>query len=43
MTTAWAPLGLGQWRKRTHKAYCDKFLNRTIELIDKYGPELDLF
>ncbi|TWF35230.1 alpha-L-fucosidase [Chitinophaga polysaccharea] len=25
------------------KAYCDKFLNRTIELIDKYGPELVYF
>ncbi len=25
------------------KAYCDKFLNRTIELIDKYGPELIYF
>jgi len=26
-----------------NKAYCDKFLNRTIELIDKYGPELIYF
>lgn len=25
------------------KTYCDKFLNRTIELIDKYGPELIYF
>lgn len=25
------------------KAYCDSFLNRTIELIDKYGPELVYF
>lgn len=25
------------------KAYCDRFLNRTIELIDKYGPELVYF
>lgn len=25
------------------KAYCDKFFNRTIELIDKYGPELIYF
>lgn len=25
------------------KAYCDKFLNRTIELIDKYEPELIYF
>ncbi|UOE51047.1 alpha-L-fucosidase [Mucilaginibacter sp. SMC90] len=25
------------------KAYCDKFLNRTIELIDKYGPDLIYF
>jgi alpha-L-fucosidase len=25
------------------KAYCDKFLNRTLELIDKYGPELVYF
>lgn len=25
------------------KAYCDKFLKRTIELIDKYGPELVYF
>jgi alpha-L-fucosidase len=25
------------------KAYCDKFLIRTIELIDKYGPELIYF
>jgi alpha-L-fucosidase len=25
------------------KAYCNKFLNRTIELIDKYGPELIYF
>jgi alpha-L-fucosidase len=25
------------------KAYCDKFLNRTIELIDKYAPELIYF
>jgi alpha-L-fucosidase len=25
------------------KAYCDKFLHRTIELIDKYGPELIYF
>lgn len=25
------------------KAYCDKFLNRTIELINKYGPELIYF
>ena len=25
------------------KAYCDKFLNRTIELIDKYNPELIYF
>lgn len=23
--------------------YCDKFLNRTVELIDKYGPELIYF
>ncbi|MDN5286360.1 MAG: alpha-L-fucosidase [Mucilaginibacter sp.] len=26
-----------------NKAYCDKFLNRTIELIDKYSPELIYF
>ena len=26
-----------------NKAYCDKFLHRTIELIDKYGPELIYF
>lgn len=26
-----------------NKAYCDKFLNRTIELIDKYGPDLIYF
>ncbi|WP_439697874.1 alpha-L-fucosidase [Mucilaginibacter sp. AW1-7] len=26
-----------------NKAYCDKFLNRTIELIDKYDPELIYF
>ncbi|WP_184549250.1 alpha-L-fucosidase [Mucilaginibacter sp. FT3.2] len=26
-----------------NKAYCDKFLNRTIELIDKFGPELIYF
>ncbi|NLR77138.1 alpha-L-fucosidase [Chitinophaga eiseniae] len=25
------------------KAYCGKFLNRTIDLIDKYGPELVYF
>ena len=25
------------------KAYCDKFLNRTIELIDKYKPDLVYF
>ncbi len=25
------------------KAYCDKFFNRTIELIDKYDPELIYF
>lgn len=25
------------------KAYCDNFLNRTIDLIDKYGPELVYF
>ncbi|MBO9729772.1 MAG: alpha-L-fucosidase [Chitinophaga sp.] len=25
------------------KAYCDSFLNRTIELIDKYDPELVYF
>lgn len=25
------------------KAYCDSFLNRTIELINKYGPELIYF
>ncbi|WP_298733415.1 alpha-L-fucosidase [uncultured Chitinophaga sp.] len=25
------------------KAYCDKFLHRTLELIDKYGPELVYF
>ena len=25
------------------KAYCDNFFNRTIELIDKYGPELIYF
>ena len=25
------------------KAYCEKFYNRTIELIDKYGPELIYF
>ncbi len=25
------------------KAYCDKFFNRTIELINKYGPELIYF
>ncbi|QXV64266.1 alpha-L-fucosidase [Mucilaginibacter sp. 21P] len=25
------------------KAYCDKFLNRTIELIDKYGPDVIYF
>jgi len=25
------------------KSYCDKFLYRTIELIDKYGPELIYF
>lgn len=25
------------------KAYCDKFLNRTIDLIDKYGPDLIYF
>ncbi|MDR6565091.1 alpha-L-fucosidase [Chitinophaga ginsengisegetis] len=25
------------------KAYCDSFLNRTIELINKYGPELVYF
>ena len=25
------------------KAYCDSFLNRTIDLIDKYGPELIYF
>ncbi|WP_121809314.1 alpha-L-fucosidase [Mucilaginibacter kameinonensis] len=25
------------------KAYCDKFLKRTIELIDKYGPDLIYF
>src|SRR6185369_610094 len=25
------------------KAYCDRFLNRTLDLIDKYGPELVYF
>ena len=25
------------------KAYCDKFLNRTIDLIDKYNPDLIYF
>lgn len=25
------------------KAYCDKFLRRTLELIDKYGPDLIYF
>ncbi|NLR68799.1 alpha-L-fucosidase [Chitinophaga varians] len=25
------------------KAYCENFLNRTVELIDKYGPELVYF
>ena len=25
------------------KAYCEKFYNRTIELIDKYGPDLIYF
>ncbi|WP_343672306.1 alpha-L-fucosidase [Chitinophaga sp.] len=25
------------------KAYCDAFLNRTIDLIDKYGPDLVYF
>ncbi|MGF6846451.1 alpha-L-fucosidase [Chitinophaga sp. W3I9] len=25
------------------KAYCDNFVNRTIDLIDKYGPELVYF
>jgi len=29
-------LELGQWRKPARQAYCDKFYNRTVDLINKY-------
>ncbi|WP_259067125.1 alpha-L-fucosidase [Mucilaginibacter sp. X4EP1] len=40
MSSHWA---WGNGANVPDKAYCDKFFNRTIELIDKYGPELIYF
>ena len=36
-------MGLGQRRQSPDQAYCDKFYNRTADLIKKYHPDLIYF
>ncbi|MFC4210256.1 alpha-L-fucosidase [Pedobacter lithocola] len=44
--TAYSNTKIWEWQKGVNvppKAYCDKFYNRTISLIDKYEPDLVYF
>jgi alpha-L-fucosidase len=36
-------MGMGKWGEQTIKEYIEKFVNRTIDLINKYDPDLLYF